>query len=403
MISPGFFCGELKRRGTEFFTGVPDSLLKSFCAWVTDHAGEANHLIAVNEGAAAALAAGHHLSGGGTPLVYMQNSGIGNAVNPLLSLADGDVYRIPMILLIGWRGEPCSETSSTPSSEASSTPGAHDEPQHLKQGKVTCALFDAMGIPYRILADSENEVCAQLDECYAYIQREGAPFALIVRKETFAPYTLRHPVHSPGDGSAEMSREAAIEAVMLAAAPGEVFISTTGMASRELYELREKHGMGHERDFLTVGSMGHASSLALAIALQKPGLSVNCIDGDGAVLMHLGAVAAIGVRGPENLRHIVLNNGAHDSVGGQPTMARTIDLCGIARAAGYRRVYCAKNAEELRAILAETAVTENSRRDGPLFIEVWVRKGSRADLGRPKSTPQENKEVFMRFIQGAVK
>jgi phosphonopyruvate decarboxylase len=251
-----------------------------------------------------------------------------------------------------------------------------------------------------VLGDTENEIKKQLEECYAHIKSENTPFALIARKDTFAPYTL---ANTPAEDNAEMSREYAIEEIIRAAAPDEVFVSTTGMASRELYELREKHGMGHERDFLTVGSMGHASSLALAIALQKSGLSVSCLDGDGAVLMHLGALAAIGVRGPKNLRHIVLNNGAHDSVGGQPTIARNVDLCGIARAAGYRQVFCVKNAEELRAVLAETAVAGKPRQDGPLFIEVMVRKGNRADLGRPKSTPQENKEAFMRFVSGDAK
>jgi phosphonopyruvate decarboxylase len=384
LITPGFFHNELAAHGTEFFTGVPDSLLKSFCAWLSGHAPEKNHIIAVNEGAALALASGYHLATGKIPLVYMQNSGIGNAVNPLLSLADGDVYRIPLVLLAGWRGEP----------------GVKDEPQHLKQGKVTCALFEAMGIPYLILSDREDEVHSQLEECYAHIKKDNTPFALIARKDAFSPYT-------PDSGSTtdteisgkepEMSREEAIEEIIRSSSSDECFVSTTGMASRELYELREKHRMGHERDFLTVGSMGHASSLALALALQKPELPVSCIDGDGAALMHLGNMAAIGARKPANLRHIVLNNGAHDSVGGQPTIARSIDLSGIARSSGYVRIFSVKTPEKLRLVLGEFAAGE---RNGPLFIEVRVRKGSRGDLGRPGSSPQENKEAFMRFISG---
>ncbi|MDR2701302.1 MAG: phosphonopyruvate decarboxylase [Spirochaetaceae bacterium] len=386
MINPGFFCDLLAAHGTEFFTGVPDSLLKSFCAWVTGHTAENSHIIAVNEGAAAALASGYHLATGKIPLVYMQNSGIGNAVNPLLSLSDGDVYRIPMILLVGWRGEP----------------GVKDEPQHLKQGKVTCALFEAMGIPYRILSVNEDEIKNQIEECYAYIKQNNTLFALIVRKDTFAPYTPGNDTNTANSESpekaAELSREEAIEEIIRSSLPGEIFISTTGMASRELYELREKYNMGHERDFLTVGSMGHASSLALAVALQRPELPVNCIDGDGATLMHLGSMAAIGARKPANLRHIVLNNGAHDSVGGQPTIARTISLSGIARCAGYAQACSVKTREELRRALDENSTPGNEGRNGPLFIEVLVRKGSRKDLGRPRSTPQENKEVFMRFL-----
>ncbi len=375
MIDPDIFYKFLTERGTFFFTGVPDSLLKDFCARAAT--GE-NHITAVNEGSAVALAAGCYLATGKIPLVYMQNSGIGNAINPLLSLADGDVYRIPMILLVGWRGEP----------------SVKDEPQHLKQGKVTCALFETMGIPYRILPDSWEEAETVLDECLKHIKSDNTPFALIARKGTFAPYTSNGNDADCARRESEMSREEAIEHIIRSSAPDEIFVSTTGMASRELYELREKERMGHERDFLTVGSMGHASSLALAIAVQQPALQVNCVDGDGAALMHLGVMAAIGALSPANLRHIVLNNGAHDSVGGQPTVARNIDLAGIARSCGYARVYSVKTAEELHQALNLTA----DRADGAVFIEVFVRKGGRSGLGRPKSSPIENKEAFMRFI-----
>jgi phosphonopyruvate decarboxylase len=371
MITPAFFYEQLVKHNVGFFTGVPDSLLKNFCAYITDHADECNHIVAVNEGAAVALASGYHLATGKIPLVYMQNSGIGNAVNPLLSLADGDVYRVPMVLVIGWRGEP----------------GVHDEPQHITQGKVTRALLEAIDIPYTIVAETEDAAHGQLDECFAHIAARNTAYALIVRKDTFAPYSLQ----KLADDAAELSREAAIEALILSPLSGGVFVSTTGMASRELYELREKYGMGHERDFLTVGSMGHASQIALAVALQKPALLVTCIDGDGAALMHMGALAAIGATKPANYRHIVLNNGAHDSVGGQPTIAPCIDLPAIALACGYERAYSAKNRAELDAALAETA-------HGATFIEVKVRKGARKDLGRPTSSPIENKRAFMEYI-----
>jgi len=376
MIEPGFLHGQFSLQGTEFFTGVPDSLLKSFCAWLADKATE--HIIAVNEGAALALAAGHHLATGGIPLVYMQNSGLGNAVNPLLSLADADVYGLPMILLVGWRGEP----------------GVKDEPQHFKQGRVTRALFEALGLPHLILADNEDEVRSQLAECYRQVKINSAPLALVVRAGTLAPY--------PGGAEAcaaefEMSREGAIEEIILGSSPGEVFVSTTGMISRELYELREKHHMPHDRDFLMVGSMGHASSLALSLALQKPGAKVNCLDGDGAALMHLGALAAIGARKPANLRHFVLNNGAHDSVGGQPTIALEIDLPGMARSAGYAKVHTAGNFKELRLVVADIYASKNES-EGPVFVEIKVRKGNRKDLGRPRISPKENKNAFMRFM-----
>jgi phosphonopyruvate decarboxylase len=379
VVDPGFFYARLKGRGTDFFTGVPDSLLKSFCACIAGHGGEAEHITAVNEGAAIALASGYHLATGKIPLVYMQNSGIGNAVNPLLSLADPEVYSIPLLLVVGWRGEP----------------GVYDEPQHVKQGKVTDDLFRTMGIPYAVLELDERGLDSQLDTAYAYLREKSSPYALLVRKNTFAPYA------SPDTGGeamkAEMSREEAIEEILRLSREGEFFFSTTGMASRELYELREKLGQGHGRDFLTVGSMGHASQIALGVALQKPGLPVTCIDGDGAALMHLGALAAIGNLKPRNFRHILLNNGAHDSVGGQPTIARGLDFSIIARACGYENVFSTHTRVTLRSTLERI----ESRREGPVFVEVQIRKGARENLGRPKSGPLENKRLFMNALKEA--
>jgi phosphonopyruvate decarboxylase len=376
VIDPGFFYAKLKERETDFFTGVPDSLLKSFCAYITGRGGENGHITAVNEGAAIALASGYHLATGKIPLVYMQNSGIGNAVNPLLSLADPEVYSIPILLLVGWRGEP----------------GVYDEPQHVKQGKVTDELFRVMGIPWAVLGLDEGGLDSQLDAAYAWLREKSAPYALLVRKNTFAPYV---PQGTGEAVKAEMSREEAIEEILRFSREGEFFFSTTGMASRELYELREKLGQGRGQDFLTVGSMGHASQIALGAALQKPGLPVTCIDGDGAALMHLGALAAIGNRKPRNFRHILLNNGAHDSVGGQPTIARGLDFSIIARACGYENVFSTHTRLTLRSTLERI----ESRREGPVFVEVQVRKGAREDLGRPKSSPRENKTLFMNSLR----
>jgi len=370
MIEAEYFYKKLVESGVGFFTGVPDSLLKDFCAYITDKTEEQNHFIAINEGAAIALACGYHLATGGIPLVYMQNSGIGNAVNPLLSLADTEVYNIPLVLVIGWRGEP----------------GVHDEPQHIKQGKVTCSLLEAMGIPYAVLENSEESAERQIETCFDTIKKTQSPYAFIIRKDTFAPYTLQKE-----EATAAMTREEAIEVV--SSSRDGIVVSTTGMISRELYELREKESpVTHERDFLTVGSMGHASSIALSIALQKPQIQVTCLDGDGAALMHMGAIAAIGTKKPRNFCHIVLNNGAHDSVGGQPTIAPFIDLPAIARACGYVHVFQAKTKDQLKSILAE-------KNDGLTFIEVIVKKGARKDLGRPKSSPIENKAAFMNCIK----
>lgn len=371
MIEPSYFHGLLEKNGTDFFSGVPDSLLKDFCAYVTDTVPENRHIIPANEGSAVALAAGHYLATGKIPLVYMQNSGIGNAVNPLLSLVDPDVYNIPLVLVIGWRGEP----------------GVHDEPQHVKQGKVTCELLDAMGIPWVILSDDEAKLGSQVAECYRRMAETKAPYAFIVKKDTFATHKLvkaRAPAGS-------LTREEAIERVVLASGKRDIFVSTTGKASRELYELRKKHGMGHESDFLTVGSMGHASQIALGIALERKDRLIRCLDGDGATLMHMGGMAIVGTQRPGNFQHIILNNGAHESVGAQPTVALDIDVAAVAKACGYRSVSLVSTARELDEALS-------SGRPGPQCIEVRVTTGSRSDLGRPATSPRENKAAFMSFI-----
>ncbi len=373
MITPQFFYNILKTNNTLFFTGVPDSLLKNFCAYLTDTAEQKNHIIAANEGNAIALAAGHYLAKGTIPLVYMQNSGIGNTVNPLLSLADKEVYSTPMLLMIGWRGEP----------------EVHDEPQHIKQGRVTTALLEEMEIPYCILDTDESAAEKQIETAYQTMKDTQAPYAIVIRKGTFSSYTLKNNEEVPGT----MSRESAIETIIQNVPAQSAFVSTTGKASRELYELRNKYNQGHAADFLTVGSMGHASQIALGIALEKPEKKIFCLDGDGAAIMHMGAMAVIGTQKPENLVHIVLNNGAHDSVGGQPTIGRQIDLCAIAKACGYDETLSVSTAEELKKAVIQTADTKKT-----VFIEIIVTKGAREDLGRPAEAPCENKAAFMKYL-----
>lgn len=373
MIRPSFFYDLLIKNGTDFFAGVPDSLLKNFCAYITDTAPAEKHIISANEGSATALACGYHFATGKIPLIYMQNSGEGNMVNPMLSIADKDVYSVPMLIVIGWRGEP----------------GVHDEPQHVKQGKVTCDLLDAMKIPYEILSENEDDLPAQFEKAYKYIKDNNAQYAFVIRKGTFDEYKLVNNI--PVEG--KMSREEAIEKIILNADSSTAFVSTTGMASRELYELRDKYNQGHEKDFLTVGGMGHASQIALSIAMQKKDRQIYCIDGDGASIMQMGGMATIGSRKPSNYVHFVLNNGAHDSVGGQPTVGRQIDLCAIAKGCGYENVVKVETPEELEAVLRDYET-----KDKLTFVEVMVTKGARKDLGRPKSTPVENKEALMSFL-----
>lgn len=367
------FYQALKDEGIEAFYGVPDSLLKSLCAYVKDHEGGCRHIIAANEGNAVGLACGHYLSTGKPALVYMQNSGLGNCVNPLLSLADEEVYGLPFLMLIGWRGEP----------------GVNDEPQHIKQGKVTPALLDAMGVRYSVLPEDAAQARGALREAVVYMAEQRRPYAFCVRKGTFSPYRLQHPrVHD-----CPMGREEAIGEIVPLLPVDSVVVSTTGQISRELYEYRCRRGESHMRDFLTVGSMGHASSIAMGVALSRPEKLVVCLDGDGACLMHMGAMGVIAAAKMPNFKHIVLNNAAHDSVGGQPTVADQVDLVAVARHCGYEQALRVGSPEELRR-----AIPTLMSAPGTFFLEVRVRCGARADLGRPKERPCDNKEAFMAFL-----
>lgn len=372
MISPSLFIEKLREYGIDFFAGVPDSLLKNVCAYITDHFDAKHNIIAANEGAAVGLAAGHYLATGKPACVYMQNSGEGNAVNPLASLTDPDVYNIPVLLLIGWRGRP----------------GVHDEPQHVKQGKVTLSLLDTMGIGYEVLSKEAEEAVKQIDKAVSALGRKEV-FALVVEKGTFDDYALQ----AVERNELPMSREEAIQTVAAALGEKDCIVSTTGMISRELFEYRVAMNQGHERDFLTVGSMGHASQIALGIAMAEPGRRVWCFDGDGAVIMHMGSMAIVASKAPENYIHVVFNNGAHDSVGGQPTVGLKIDLPGVASAVGYPYVFSVDNKESLSAILNKV-----KNLAGPVLLEVKVRKGNRKDLGRPTTTPVQNKEALMDFL-----
>lgn len=374
MLSPQFFLESLQSFQIDFFAGVPDSLLKDVCAYITDYIPSDNHVITANEGAAIGLGAGYHLATGKIPVVYMQNSGLGNSVNPLLSLTDKEVYNIPLLLLIGWRGEP----------------GTKDEPQHIKQGKTTLSLLESMGINYAILSQNQEAFTLQLREAVSYISRTNEPFAFVVQKGTFENYKLKA---NADTFTSSLSREEAIQKVASSLGKNDLIVSTTGMISRELFEYRENNRQSHETDFLTVGSMGHASQIALGIAHRNKHRKVYCFDGDGSVLMHLGSLAIVGSLSPENYVHVVFNNGAHDSVGGQPTVGLQINLPQIAKSCGYKEVYTVSDAEELNAVLAKIKGI-----NGTIFVEIKVKKGSRKDLGRPDKTPVENKTAFMTFL-----
>ena len=376
MVSPKFFIEALREKGIDCFAGVPDSLLKNVCAYITDNCDAQHNIITANEGAAIGLAAGHYLATGKPACVYMQNSGEGNIINPLASLTDPEVYNIPVLLLIGWRGRP----------------GVHDEPQHVKQGKVTTGLLNTMGVNFDVLSKDEDKAEKQIAKAVEALNRKEV-YALVIEKDTFDSYTLQNVEKN----DFAMSREEAIQTVAAALGDKDAIVSTTGMISRELFEYRTQMNQGHERDFLTVGSMGHASQIALGIAMEKQDRRIWCFDGDGATIMHMGSMAIVASKAPKNYIHVVFNNGAHDSVGGQPTVGLSIDLPTVAKAVGYKHIYSVDSKESLDKQLS-IIKSQLSISEGPIFIEVRVKKGNRKDLGRPTTTPIQNKEALMEFL-----
>lgn len=361
--------------GADFYTGVPDSQLKALCNCLMATYGidPRHHVIAANEGNCAALAAGYHLATGKVPVVYMQNSGEGNIINPLASLLSDKVYAIPMIFIVGWRGEP----------------GVHDEPQHIYQGEVTVKLLEDMDVRTFIIdkETTEEALSAAMDR-FRTILREGKDVAFVVRKNALTydgkvTYKNDHP----------MLREEIIQHIVKASGEDPI-ISTTGKASRELFETRVSNGQSHKYDFLTVGSMGHSSSIALGVAINKPDHRIWCVDGDGAVLMHMGSMAVLGANKPKNLIHVVINNGAHETVGGMPTVAGQIDLVGVAKACGYPYAVCVDNVEAL-----DSELEAAKRRNALSLIEVKCSIGARENLGRPTTTALENKQNFIAYLE----
>lgn len=385
MIHAEDFLSALQAEQVQFFAGVPDSLLKELCACFSDKLAAGQHMIAANEGGAIGLAIGHYLATHHPALVYMQNSGLGNVVNPIASLADPQVYGIPMLLVVGWRGELNEHGEQI-----------HDEPQHVKQGQITLSQLDVMDIPYQIMTSDIQTAHTQIQTLLKQAVERQGPVALVVRKQSFEPYKKTDAPATPITKLAKNlptleSREHMIQQVVSALPAEAAVVATTGMASRELFEYRKAQQAGHGRDFLTVGGMGHASQIACGIALAQPDRQVVCIDGDGAMLMHMGSLTISAQQ--SNLLHIVLNNGAHDSVGGQPTVAATLTLSEIASAAGYAQVFSVSGTEDLKTVLQRALHSGKSS-----FIEVLCRKGARADLGRPTRTPAQNKQDFMQFL-----
>ena len=360
---------------SDFYTGVPDSQLKALCNYLMDTYGidPKHHIIAANEGNCAALAAGYHLATGKVSVVYMQNSGEGNIINPVASLLNDKVYAIPVVFIIGWRGEP----------------GIHDEPQHIYQGEVTVKLLDDMGIENFIIgSETTDDEVEKAMQHFRDVLDSGKDVAFVIRKNAL---TDAPKVEYRNDNT--MKREEIIQYIV-AVSGEDPIISTTGKASRELFETRVANDQSHKYDFLTVGSMGHSSSIALGVAINKPEQKIWCIDGDGAVLMHMGSMAVVGSNKPKNFVHIVINNGAHETVGGMPTVAGNIDLVSIAKACGYPYAVKVENFEDLDAELRSA-----KERNELSLIEVSCSIGAREDLGRPTTTALENKQSFMKYLQ----
>ena len=360
--------------GSDFYTGVPDSQLKAFCNYLMNTYGidPKHHVIAANEGNCAALAAGYHLATGKIPVVYMQNSGEGNIINPVASLLNDKVYAIPTVFIVGWRGEP----------------GLHDEPQHIYQGEVTIKLLEDMDIKtFAIGKDTTDKEVEKVMADFREVLAKGKDVAFVIRKGAIS-YDGK--VKYVNDNT--MIREEIIQHIVKASGEDPI-ISTTGKASRELFETRVANGQSHKYDFLTVGSMGHSSSIALGVAINKPETRIWCVDGDGAVLMHMGSMAVLGANAPKNMVHVVINNGAHETVGGMPTVAAKIDLVAVAKACGYPNAVSVDSFEALDVEL-EAAKARNELS----LIEVKCSIGARDDLGRPTTTALENKVNFMNYL-----
>lgn len=359
---------------SDFYTGVPDSQLKELCNYLIAQFGinPQHHVIAANEGNCTALAAGYYLATGRVPVVYMQNSGEGNIINPVASLLNDKVYAIPVIFIVGWRGEP----------------GIKDEPQHIYQGEVTVKLLEDMDIATFIIGkDTSDDEVARAMERFRKLLAAGKDVAFVIRKGAL---TNAPKVEYKNDNT--MMREEIIQHIVKASGEDPI-VSTTGKASRELFETREANSQSHKYDFLTVGSMGHSSSIALGVAINKPNQRIWCVDGDGAVLMHMGSMAVLGANKPKNLIHVVINNGAHETVGGMPTVAGDIDFVGIAKACGYPNAVCVDNGVDL-----DKELEAAKRRSELSLIEVKCSIGAREDLGRPTTSALENKQKFMEYL-----
>lgn len=358
------------------YVGVPDSQLQPLCDTLYIRYGvNANHTVAANEGAAVGIAAGHYLATGCPALVYMQNSGIGNAINPIASLLNNEVYGIPCVFVVGWRGEP----------------DVPDEPQHKFQGRITLELLQLLDIETLVLSkETEAEEVDKFLSERAEKLSKGKSIALVVKKDALCTSESRPSYQN----AYTMTREDAITCILDAAGREDIFVATTGKTARELFEIRERTAQTHALDFLMVGSMGHASMVSLGISYHHPSKRIWCLDGDGSALMHMGNLPIVASSGCNNMVHVLLNNGAHESVGGMPVNRAKTPWGDIALASGY--ALC--RTIDKRDMLCQ-AICDIQSFSGTSFLNIHIAQGSRKDLGRPTIIPKENKAALMCYLQ----
>ena len=358
----------LKKNKINFFTGVPDSVLKDFSYVLELNKKKITNIITANEGSAIALAAGNYLSTKKPALVYMQNSGIGNAINPLISLCHPEVYSIPMVLMIGWRG----------------SPKENDEPQHQLKGKITPSILKLLNIKFLVLNDLKD--LKKIKSLITYSKYKKRPVAFLVKKNILH---LKNISKRTIQSKKYLSREIVINELLDKIKKNTRIISTTGYTSRELFQIRKNKKYKKGKDFYMVGGMGHSSMTSLGYSLNSKN-QVICLDGDGSLIMHMGSLISTGFKSKSNFKHILLNNGAHESVGDQKIDTFKVNFKNVSKSFGYKNYYLAKNNLSFNKNLKYFLKSE-----GPSFFEVYIRSESIKNLSRPKDL-KKIKENFIK-------
>jgi phosphonopyruvate decarboxylase len=348
----------LEKNNLNFFSGVPDSVLKNFTNLLIN---KSSHVLATNEGSAVSIGIGYHLSFNKLPCIYMQNSGLANAINPLISIAHKGVYSIPMMMLIGWRG----------------SPGIKDEPQHLIKGKITKNLLKLLGIKYEII-ESEKDF-NKIKKLINFSKKKKVPVACLFKKGVLKKVNYHKKFSERSTIKNKILRSEVIREILKSIQNNTKIISTTGYTSRELYQIRKNEGYHKGKDFYMIGGMGHSSSVALGAAFKK-NKKILCLDGDGSMLMHLGSLHTVGLMNKNNFKHILLNNQSHESVGGQEISFKRVKMEKLIKGLGYSKYIQLKDKKDLK-----NKIQSVLKYKGSIFLEVLIEKGAIKNLGRPKN------------------